>query len=78
MLEESKGEWNSIMQGAKRFYSKLTYLGTSLAFQWLSLCASNEAGVCFIPGQWTKIPLASWPENQNINEAILQQIQYKI
>lgn len=63
------------MQGAKRFCSKPTFLGTSLAFQWLSLCASNERGVCFIPGQQTKIPLASWPENQNINEAILQQIQ---
>jgi len=43
--------------------------------QWLSLCASNERGVSFTPCQQTKIPLASWPENNNINEAILQQIQ---
>ena len=33
-------------------------MGTSLAIQWLRLCASNAEGADSIPGQGTKIPYA--------------------
>ena len=36
-----------------------TSLGTFLVVQGLRLHASNAAGVCLIPGQGTKIPLAT-------------------
>ena len=36
-------------------------LRTSLAVQWLRLCASNTGGVGLIPGQGTKMPHATWP-----------------
>ena len=36
--------------------------GTSLAVQWLRLLASNAGGAGLIPGQRTKIPLATWPK----------------
>ena len=29
--------------------------------------SSSAKGVCLIPGQGVKIPLASWPKNQNMN-----------
>ena len=39
--------------------------GTSLAVQWLRLCASNAGGAGSIPGQGTKIPhAAAWPKKQ--------------
>ena len=31
-------------------------MGTSLAVQWLSLCAPNAGGASWIPGLGTKIP----------------------
>ena len=34
--------------------------GTSLAVQWLRLCASQAGGVGLIPGQGTEIPHAAW------------------
>ena len=38
--------------------------GTSLAVQWLRLCASNAGGTGSIPGQGTKIPhAAAWPKD---------------
>ena len=38
-------------------YLKLV-IGTSLAVQWLKLCASNIGGTDLIPGQGNKIPCA--------------------
>ena len=35
-------------------------LRTSLAVQWLRLCASNTGGVGLIPGLGTKMPHAVW------------------
>lgn len=29
---------------------------------------SNVGGICWIPGQGTKIPRASWPKNQNVKQ----------
>ena len=40
---------------------KKSHWGTSLAVQWLRLCASTAGGVGSIPGQGTKIPHASLP-----------------
>ena len=37
-------------------------LGTSLAVQWLRLCASNAGGAGSIPGRGTRIPHATWPK----------------
>ena len=37
---------------------KILGFGTSLAVQWLRLCASNAEGAGLIPGQGTKIPHA--------------------
>ena len=34
--------------------------GTSLAAQWLGLCASNARGTGLIPSQGTKIPHTTW------------------
>ena len=34
--------------------------GTSLAVQWLRLCASNARGMGSIPGWGTKIPYVVW------------------
>ena len=34
-------------------------MGTSLAVQWLRLCASSAGGMGSIPGQGTKIPHAT-------------------
>ena len=34
--------------------------GTSLAVQWLELCTASAGGASSIPGQGTKIPPASW------------------
>ena len=39
---------------------KNTLQGTSLAVQWLRLCASNVRGTGLIPGRGTKIPHAGW------------------
>ena len=36
------------------------FLGTSLAVQWLRLCASNARDAGSTPGQGTKIPYARW------------------
>ena len=36
------------------------YRGTSLAVQWLRLCASTAGGAGSIPGQGTTIPHAAW------------------
>ena len=36
------------------------FLGTSLAVQWLGICASNAGGASSIPGGGTKIPHATW------------------
>ena len=38
---------------------KIWVLGTSLAVQWLRLCASTTGGTGLIPGQGTKIPRAA-------------------
>ena len=38
--------------------------GTSLAVQWLRLCASNAGGVGSIPGAGTKIPHALRPKKE--------------
>ena len=35
-------------------------IGTSLAVQWLRLCASNEGSAGSIPGWGTKIPHTAW------------------
>ena len=40
--------------------SKVEWIGTSLAVQWLRLCASNARGTGSIPGWGTKIPHAAW------------------
>ena len=43
-----------------------TLQGTSLAVQWLRLCASNVGGTGLIPGRGIKIPHAvAWPKNKN-------------
>ena len=39
---------------------KFKKLGTSLAVQWLGLCAFTAEGKGSIPGWGTKIPRASW------------------
>ena len=40
--------------------------GTSLAVQWLRLCAPNAGGTGSIPGRGTKIPHAAWcSQNKN-------------
>ena len=36
------------------------YTGTSLAVQWLRLCASSAGGMCSIPGRGATIPRATW------------------
>ena len=43
--------------------------GTSLAIQWLRLCASNVGGVGLIPGLGTKIPhdCGVWPKKKKRN-----------
>ena len=47
-------------------HSKISYkclrceIGTSLAVQWLGLCASTAGGAGSIPGWGTKIPHAVW------------------
>ena len=40
--------------------------GTSLAVEWLSLCASNTGGKGLIPGQGTKIPHDAWHCPKNV------------
>ena len=39
--------------------------GTSLAVQWLRLCASNAGGAGSIPGRGTKVPHATWCGQKN-------------
>ena len=39
--------------------------GTSLAIQWLGLCAFNAKGVGSIPGQGTKILHITWHGQEN-------------
>ena len=41
-------------------------MGTSLAVQWLRLCASTAGGMDLIPGSGSKFPRATeWPKNKN-------------
>ena len=47
---------------------KSGYAGTSLAVQWLRLCASTVAGMGSIPGQGTKIPRAMHVHGQKTNK----------
>ena len=53
----------------KRIYK--SYWGTSLAVQWLRLCASNAGGIDSIPGQGTKIPHALRCGQKKVIEGIL-------
>ena len=41
-------------------YINVSCAGTSLAVQWLRLCASTAVGAGSIPGQGTKILQATW------------------
>ena len=51
---------------------KMNETGTSLAVQWLRLCASSSRGMDLIPGQEAKIPHTSRSRKQNIKtETIL-------
>ena len=42
--------------------------GTSLAVQWLGLCASIARGTGSNPGQGTKIPQATWHSQKKKRE----------
>ena len=43
--------------------------GTSLTDQWLRLDFTVQGvDVGCIPGEWAKIPYASWPKKQNIKQ----------
>ena len=42
------------------FFKNHDKIGTSLAVQWLRLCASTAGGTGSIPGRGTKIPHATW------------------
>ena len=46
--------------GSKVHTSLNCQIGTSLAIQWLELCAPNVEGAGSIPGWETKIPHAIW------------------
>ena len=46
--------------GSKLHTSLKYQLGTSLAIQWLELCAPNAGGAGSTPGWETKIPYAIW------------------
>ena len=47
------------VEGAKKKQYKNEAFGTSLAVQWLGLCASTAGATGSIPGQGTKIPHAA-------------------
>ena len=42
-------------------------LRTSLAVQWLRICASTAGGMGWIPGQGTKISNATWYSQKNLS-----------
>ena len=48
--------------------------GTSLAVQWLRLCASDTGGVGLIPGWGTKIPHATWSSQIKKNSQIISKL----
>ena len=52
----TEGLWSPPVSGS----IKIQKPGTSLAVQWLGLCAFTAEGPGFIPGQGTKIPQAAW------------------
>ena len=51
----------SLKVGTSLFSEEEKKVGSSLAVQWLILCASNTGGVGSIPGRGTNTPHAAWP-----------------
>ena len=50
-------------------FNDIRKIGTSLAVQWLGLCASTAGGMGSIPGWGTKIPHAMQTNNNNNNKS---------
>ena len=53
------------MTSLAQSYTYESHPGTSLAVQWLRLCAPNAGGMGSIPGQGTKIPHVAWHSLKN-------------
>ena len=65
ILEEESTEVMCLLNTSRQ---EVQDSGTSLAVQWLRLCASNAKGVGSIPGWGTKIPHAIWRGQENIKK----------
>ena len=61
----SGSEAQTLTQAVRR--KKMKFPWTSLAVQWLRICASNAGGTGSIPGQETKIP-HPMPYGQKLNK----------